>query len=135
MGASTMFFRFVLATAVCVTLYAQADAAPAQAQWPIRKAASLGQLPAGTFRDALAFVLIIPGARASPTGMPSASHGQPRSPNPVGTLAATGVAFSSDCQAFCVANPDEKRKVRMRYDVAGDRSVSNRRLFADVNTE
>ena len=46
-----------------------------------------------------------------------------------------GIAFSPDYKTLYVANSDDKRKVWMRYDVAGDGSVSNGRLFADVTAE
>ena len=46
-----------------------------------------------------------------------------------------GIAFSPDYKTLYVANSDDKRKVWMRYDVAGDGSVNNGRLFADVTAE
>jgi len=45
-----------------------------------------------------------------------------------------GIAFSPDYKTLYVANSD-KKKVWMRYDVAADGSVSNGRLFADVDSE
>jgi len=45
-----------------------------------------------------------------------------------------GIAFSPDYKTLYVANSD-KRKVWMRYDVAADGSVSNGRVFADVDSE
>ena len=45
-----------------------------------------------------------------------------------------GIAFSPDYKTLYVANSD-KKKVWMRYDVAADGSVSNGRVFADVDSE
>jgi len=45
-----------------------------------------------------------------------------------------GIAFSPDYKTLYVAN-SEKKKVWMRYDVAPDGSVSNGRVFADVDSE
>jgi len=45
-----------------------------------------------------------------------------------------GIAFSPDYKTLYVAN-SEKKKVWMRYDVAADGSVSNGRVFADVDSE
>ena len=46
-----------------------------------------------------------------------------------------GIALSPDEKTLYVANSDEKRKLWMRYDVAGDGSVANGRVFADVSSE
>jgi len=45
-----------------------------------------------------------------------------------------GIAFSPDYKTLYVANSD-KKKVWMRYDVTADGSVSNGRVFADVDSE
>jgi gluconolactonase len=46
-----------------------------------------------------------------------------------------GIAFSPDEKTLYVANSDEKRKIWMRYDVAGDGSVANGKVFADVTAQ
>jgi len=46
-----------------------------------------------------------------------------------------GIAFSPDQKTLYIANSDEKHKVWMAYDVAGDGTVSNGRIFFDVTSE
>jgi len=46
-----------------------------------------------------------------------------------------GIAFSPDQKTLYIANSDEKKKIWMAYDVAGDGTVSNGRVFADVTAE
>ena len=46
-----------------------------------------------------------------------------------------GIAFSPDQKTLYIANSEEKKRIWMAYDVAGDGTVSNGRLFADVTTE
>jgi len=43
-----------------------------------------------------------------------------------------GIAFSPDQKTLYIANSEEKKRIWMAYDVAGDGTVSNGRLFADV---
>jgi gluconolactonase len=46
-----------------------------------------------------------------------------------------GIAFSPDQKTLYIGNTDEKNKVWMAYDVAANGTVSNGRVFYDVNSE
>jgi gluconolactonase len=46
-----------------------------------------------------------------------------------------GIAFSPDQKTLYIANSDEKNKVWMAYNVGGDGTVANGRVFADVTAE
>ena len=46
-----------------------------------------------------------------------------------------GIAFSPDQKTLYIANSDEKHKVWMSYDVGGDGTASNGRVFFDVTAE
>jgi len=46
-----------------------------------------------------------------------------------------GIAFSPDQKTLYIGNTDEKNKIWMAYDVADNGTVSNGRVFFDVNSE
>ena len=46
-----------------------------------------------------------------------------------------GIAFSPDLRTMYVSNTEATRKVVMAYDVAGDGSVSNGRVFVDATAD
>ncbi len=46
-----------------------------------------------------------------------------------------GIALSPDEKVLYVANSDEKRKIWMRFDVSGDGTLANGRVFFDVTAQ